>query len=535
MKNLILALGTILAILVITVFPCYAQGNVIYGCYQKNEGQLRIVKSAGECRPSEIPISWNKIGPPGPPGSVGIPVPNSVTVDCSSQTISQALRDIPGNPLTITVKGTCNENVVIARDDVTLIADPSGATVNGPDPERSTIMVQGARRVFITGVTVSGARNGVVAYQGGSLTLENSTIQNNARIGVIAILGSSATVNSCAIQNNAMEGVVATDSSALFLTNSTIQGNGRTGVVAARASSARIGRTILGDSGPNTIKNNGGSGVTAWRSSFALIDGNTIENNSSSGVYIEGASGTVTKNTIRANQIKGIEVGSSGNARIGITDDNLPSPNTIESNIYEGIQISNSAAVYMLANLIQSNGKTTGRPGVGIYRATGRLIGDNTIEGNGGHGVEVVQGALFQGKGDFFNLTPGPDTIQGNTRSGISAFNNGTLDIEHAKIMNNTQNGIALSTRSTLRIYDSTISDNGQNGIGLDGGSAVVFFHPTDTPRASVTGNSGWGYRDVGSKTTYFWPADISTWRRSQEHPLPACHMNLKAAETLPD
>jgi len=45
--------------------------NVLTGCYQKNNGQLRIVTSASQCRPSEVAISWNKLGPQGPAGPVG--------------------------------------------------------------------------------------------------------------------------------------------------------------------------------------------------------------------------------------------------------------------------------------------------------------------------------------------------------------------------------------------------------------------------------------------------------------------------------
>jgi len=45
--------------------------NVLTGCYQKINGQLRIVTSASQCRPSEVAISWNKLGPQGPAGPAG--------------------------------------------------------------------------------------------------------------------------------------------------------------------------------------------------------------------------------------------------------------------------------------------------------------------------------------------------------------------------------------------------------------------------------------------------------------------------------
>jgi hypothetical protein len=35
----------------------YAASADIFGCYQKNNGQLRIVQSHNECRPSELPIT----------------------------------------------------------------------------------------------------------------------------------------------------------------------------------------------------------------------------------------------------------------------------------------------------------------------------------------------------------------------------------------------------------------------------------------------------------------------------------------------
>ncbi|MFI5394183.1 MAG: hypothetical protein ACHQ9S_01505 [Candidatus Binatia bacterium] len=42
--------------------------KVINGCYQKQNGQLRILLAGQQCGPSEMAISWNIQGPPGPPG-----------------------------------------------------------------------------------------------------------------------------------------------------------------------------------------------------------------------------------------------------------------------------------------------------------------------------------------------------------------------------------------------------------------------------------------------------------------------------------
>jgi hypothetical protein len=49
-----------------------APSGVIHGCYQKNNGQLRVVESDSEaCHASELPIAWNAEGPAGVPGPAG--------------------------------------------------------------------------------------------------------------------------------------------------------------------------------------------------------------------------------------------------------------------------------------------------------------------------------------------------------------------------------------------------------------------------------------------------------------------------------
>jgi hypothetical protein len=47
--------------------------GTIHGCYQKNNGQLRVVDPSlgGSCGPSEAPLDWNQVGPQGPQGPAG--------------------------------------------------------------------------------------------------------------------------------------------------------------------------------------------------------------------------------------------------------------------------------------------------------------------------------------------------------------------------------------------------------------------------------------------------------------------------------
>ena len=45
----------------------------IHGCYQKNQGQLRVIdaQAGATCGPSELGLVWNQIGPTGPSGPSG--------------------------------------------------------------------------------------------------------------------------------------------------------------------------------------------------------------------------------------------------------------------------------------------------------------------------------------------------------------------------------------------------------------------------------------------------------------------------------
>jgi parallel beta-helix repeat protein len=421
-----------------------------------------------------------------------------VKVKCDKgHSVQSALDGLTG-PAIIVVTGTCHEYLEIKKDDVTI----QGGNYQEPstvEQHRNIIWVRSARRVLITGVTVTGGYNGIAVGQGGSLTLDgNSTISGARSNGVVSSFGSSMTVNSSTIQGNP-RGATASDNSAIVVTNSHIISNTGPGVLVQRSSSARIGQNLFGDQMKSWIMGNGGNGVSVSRGSHAIIDGNEIKNNVGSGVSVEGSSATVINNLISGNQGKGIAVFSSANSRIGINEGDQPAPNTIETNMYNGIQISNSAAAYILANTIRLNGLTTGRPGVSISRASGRLMGDNIIQGNGGHGVSVDLGQLYQGVGDFFDLSPGPDQITGNKYSGISGWNGAHLDIRNLTVTQNAQHGIVLSLQSTLRIYDATVSDNGKNTSGLIGHGIVLYDgssvarYPTNTPVASITDNPGWG------------------------------------------
>lgn len=236
-------------------------------------------------------------------------------VDCDLGESLQAAIDAAATGATITVSGTCNENVTIREEKNRLTLDGQGiATINGPVATNHTIFVRG-REITIRGFTITGGRNGVQLIRGGTASIDTNTIQNTGSNGI----------------------VLGQDSSARII-NNIIQDNPNSGIVVTEHSSARIGFLTASDTvaSPNTILNNTGSGIFVSLSSTARIVGNTISTNTGNGVFVNSVShADIATNTIDGNTGDGILVGRNSGVDLGRdTGDtifDLPNSTTIGS------------------------------------------------------------------------------------------------------------------------------------------------------------------------------------------------------------
>jgi parallel beta-helix repeat protein len=401
MKKILVTLGVVLAILVVTNIPCLAQ-ELINGCYKKNNGQLRIVSDLSECNNSELPISWLS-------AESG---PSLINVNCpQGQTITEALEQLVGAnnyPVTIQVKGTCNENITIVRDDVTLIGDPSGGAINGPDLNKHTIDIRAGRTV-IDSLTVTGGRAGINLYGSGGSTIQNCTVQNAGSIGILFKGGSYGTVDRCTVQNNGSHGIYI-ESATVNVTNSMISLN-RMGIDVHLGGKAWIGVTIGITTGPqyagNTIINNGGNGIFVYGGSSAYIGGNTINGNGTALNMFYGVSGIqvinstailIGSNTITNNTGVGVLATNSG-VRIGEAAFGLPTHNTITGNgadpsipiLKGGVQGDLGSSLNIIDADISNNiggGVILGRCSNVLFPA---LFGPpTTVTGNSAYGLQCI-------------------------------------------------------------------------------------------------------------------------------------------------
>lgn len=202
------------------------------------------------------------------------------------QTLEQFLHELnPGD--TLLLSGTCNENVVIGLNSITI--DGGGAaTIVGVNPNNHFIVDVRSRGVTLKGLTITGAgENGI--HVTGRATIDGNTIHNTGSDGI-------------GVHTNGFAQII----------NNWIHSNPRHGVVVAGNANAHIGVRSVGDTvaKPNTIENNSGNGIIVVRSSAAFIVGNDIVGNTGDGVSITQVSHAhIAKNKINDNDGDGVELG----------------------------------------------------------------------------------------------------------------------------------------------------------------------------------------------------------------------------------
>ena len=280
--------GVAAAVAWATGFPggFVARDGSITACVGTNSGNIRLIDPSSSrqelrsCRPDEQQIKLNVQGPkgdPGPPGPAGSePGPASVTVNCAAgQSINQALAMTSDAPsVTITIDGTCTEDVGIQRDDVTLQAGPSGGGITS-DGGDAALGLDGARRITITGLTLSGGPNTLVANAGSSFEADNVTVTGGA-MDDVRVTSESSGVLSGGTVSNSQSGVQADGGDVSLDGGVVIEDNASVGVVADHGGDAVLAQV--------TVEGNAGGGVQAYSGATAsLTQSNTLVENNSGG------------------------------------------------------------------------------------------------------------------------------------------------------------------------------------------------------------------------------------------------------------
>jgi len=209
---------------------------------------------------------------------------NANTVDCDrGDSLNDAVNRQVGHvgPITIHVTGTCTENVLISRDDVAINGD---GTVNGQ------ITVDNARRVTISGITITGPGLGVDNF-GGEVHLVNVVVTANQGVaGIASNHNGFVQIVDSTISNNAEFGILALQDSSVEIRNSEILNHPKNGVQVNTNSHAEVevGTVISGNS----------HGIHLFLHSTAYIFGAEITGNTNVGILISTDSGAFAVNDV---------------------------------------------------------------------------------------------------------------------------------------------------------------------------------------------------------------------------------------------
>jgi len=352
-----LTLATTLALLAV---PALAQDIVYTGCIRSADGSLYSVREdttpMAPCRARDTQISWNMAGQPGPPGPPGPPLDITVDVDCDQgQSINAALAQ-QANTLTVLINGSCEEAVLITRDNVTLQGVGTNPTITAPAGPNNAIQVRGAHHVGLRDLHLVGGFHTVSADSFASLEASNLQITGALHCG-IALGNSSAILSQCEISQNE-DGVSVSSGSSLVISSSKVINNSHFGV------GVNFGQVVLS----STEVAGNRTGLFSTRS---IVDaggpGCSFHDNLDNGLSIETGSDLSLSECLVSGSDNGILVQFGSTAGLSLT--------TIQGNTNFGVSASGGSSVFLFQSVIN------GGSAVGIW------LGDTSTLGGWWDGV----------------------------------------------------------------------------------------------------------------------------------------------------
>lgn len=292
-------------------------------------------------------------------------LPVEASVDCGSGgSISDTLAaNAEGDGLlTVSITGTCVENVRISRSNVVLQGQ-GGAVVQA---------TTGALFIVTVDNNVS------------NVTIRNLTIQGSSTAAVLAHKGAHAVLRDAIVQQ-AGSGVMALDNGVLDVTGSTLRSNNN-GAYAARGGVVNVSSSTLES---NSI------GVLVWKAGTVALTSSVPD------YSVPGVGPNVQNNTT------GIVVRSGGFVEL--------SDATIQNNTQVGMLVDSGGAAHFFSRLNGDGNRVSGNPTAGVLanRNSSLVFSDNTntITANG-------RGIVCSGNPSYI-VPVGFSGVSGNTAGDI--------------------------------------------------------------------------------------------------------------------
>ncbi len=415
----------------------------------------------------------------------------NVNVDCSGSnaeafhSINAALNTLNlVGPNTITVSGTCHENVALVQRDRLTIQATAGhvATIeNAAAPPVSTLYVAGSHNIVLSNLVIQGGSPALYISNSSSATLvQNCTVQNSVGDGFDIDGESEVTIQNSTIRNNSAEGIFISNASQLtFGTYPTqrirIIGNGFGGGGNGSGGLAIDGSEVQLNFGVLTVSGNAGAGISMDGGRLQLYGGDAnspgvIENNNVGLSMSDAASATLwSAFRIHNNGSTGISVGGASSITLisTVDSDGQNAVTTIDGHSTVGLVLSGSSAAQIYGpHVISRNGSADADPG-----SRG--------------GISLAGASLTIGSGTVVGSNVGP---------GIRLLVKSDLTMFDMVVSNNTEEGVIETNLSGGGFYDPlTFSGNGGGSLVCDALSVAygdaANIHGEDCK--NITGSAG--------------------------------------------
>ena len=251
----------------------------------------------------------------------------NLTVNCDKkETIHKAVKLLatanPQGPNTITVAGSCRENIVIqSMDRLTLITNKGASITDRSNGSLAVVDIEDSHSVTLQGFTIIGGGGGVNCGSASVCYLTGNTIQDGAGTGLGVGRGSHAFLESNVIQNNGGRGSTVEDGSQMFSGNDVFQGNAAQGIVVDDAYFVASNSSFLNNGvgiqaiastlrlHGGTISGSIGNGMTMVAGSTVVFrDSATVIGNGGDGVHLEDASFAGFQSATVTGNLSGLDV-----------------------------------------------------------------------------------------------------------------------------------------------------------------------------------------------------------------------------------
>lgn len=367
-------------------------------------------------------------GPPqGPAGPGGPPVPEELTVrvDCDAGESLQVALEQRAERLTVLFTGVCAEDVVIARDDVTLRGQPSAIISGDPAaPAAAGLTVFGGSRIVLEDFTVSDEDSrGIHVKDGAAVDLMRIVARENPSSGM-TVVDSFVRVEDSRFNDNGFIGIGLWGASSIRLQGVVEVSRNVAGLSLSGGSGAQL------ESGPHRLEavDNTFIGVNLQFSSGAQLD-TVIVTGSPIGISLFQACSFAAEVDVRENLIG-----------IFLTDGSSISPSgSISDNGLWGIQCRANSTLDFVQDFSSPPSMVVARNGDGgiqmLEGCTGQLGTCRPLQ-SGDPGPCGSQGGRF--------------TVMDNGRVGLEV-DDSTVTLENAAISGNgTDLQLAFGSRATF-------------------------------------------------------------------------------------